>query len=315
MTTVQLASIGTNFTIYAGSVLFSLGFSGNIVTIYIFRKARNTPITFILIMLSIANCLSLIVGLLNRILVAIVGIDPTLVSPIWCKLRVYIGQTSVLICQSCACLASVNCFLTTSRDIHRRRLVSLTRSRLSVLLIVILWLVHGLFNPILTELVIIPGKSSTCSLTNLIATTYTGFFLRPILIGVFPISILSIFGMLTYRNLHLMHHRRRFDQQIVCKMLLFQMIAYVVGTAPYASFYAYQTISSTLRVKSTIERAQESLSLDFINIIFYTPQASPFYVYYLSSGIFRKQVKDLFTFCAHNRVTPIAGNDNTEPKI
>lgn len=104
MSTTVLASIGSRFTIYAGSVLFSFGFSSNLLTIYIFRLTRHTPVTFILIILSIANCISLIVGLLNRVLVAIVGIGPILISPIWCKLRVYIGQASVLFCQSCACL-------------------------------------------------------------------------------------------------------------------------------------------------------------------------------------------------------------------
>jgi hypothetical protein len=88
-------------------------------------------------------------------------------------------------------------------------------------------------------------------------------------------------------------------------MLLFQMIAYVFGTLPYPTFYAYQSITSAIRTKSSIESAQENLALDFINIIFYMPQASPFYVYYLSSKMFRKKLKDFFSCHQRNRVRPL----------
>jgi len=305
MSTTALATIGLQFTIYAGSVLFLLGFSGNLITIYLFRLTCHTPVKFILMILSIANCISLIVGLLNRILVAIVGIDPTLISPVWCKLRVYTGQTAVLFCQSCACLASINCFLSTCRQLRWRRLVSLSTSRLCIIIAALVWLINGLFNPILTKLIIITDQSPTCSLTSLMASNYTAFFLRPILIGVFPICILSIFGILTYRNLNQLHHKRRFDQQIICKMLLFQMIAYVLGTLPYAGFYAYQSITSAIWTKSSFELTQENSVLYFINIIFYMPQASPFYVYYLSSKIFRKQVKHIFICRQQNDIQPL----------
>lgn len=305
MSTTALATIGSQFTIYAGSILFSLGFSGNLITIYLFRSMRHIPVTFILIILSIANCISLIVGLLNRVAVAIVDIDPTLISPVWCKLRVYTGQTSVLFCQSCACLASINCFLLTNRQLRWRRHVSLFKARLCIIIAGLFWLMHGLFNPFLTELIIMKDKSPTCSLTSLIASNYTGFFLRPILIGIFPICTLSIFGTLTYQNLKQLSHRRQFEQQTVCKMLLFQMIAYVSGTLPYASFYAYQSITTAMYIKSSLENAEENYILNFINIIFYMPQASPFYVYYLSSKFFRKQVKDIFSCHRHNRIQPV----------
>ena len=304
MSTTVLTTIGSRFTISVGSILFSLGFPGNLITIYLLRLTRRTPVTFILIALSISNCISLIVGLLNRIIVAIVGIDPTLISPVWCKLRVYIGQTSVLFCQTCVCLASINCFLLTSRQLRWRRCVSYSIARSSVLIAALIWSIHGLFNPLLTELIIINGRSSTCSLTSSFALNYTGFFLRPMLIGVFPISILSIFGILTYRNLKKFHHRRRLEQQTVCKMLLFQILAYVLGTLPYASFYAYQSITSVLHTKSFLERARENFVLEFINIIFYTPQASPFYVYYFSSNVFRKQVRNMFGYPAQNQIQP-----------
>jgi hypothetical protein len=305
MSTTALATIGSQFTIYAGSILFSLGFSGNLITIYLFRSMRHIPVTFILIILSIANCISLIVGLLNRVVVAIVDIDPTLISPVWCKLRVYTGQTSVLFCQSCACLASINCFLLTNRQLRWRRHVSLFKARLCIIIAGLFWLLHGLFNPFLTELIIMKDKSPTCSLTSLIASNYTGFFLRPILIGIFPICTLSIFGTLTYQNLKQLSHRRQFEQQTVCKMLLFQMIAYVSGTLPYASFYAYQSITTAMYIKSSLENAEENYILNFINIIFYMPQASPFYVYYLSSKFFRKQIKDIFSCHRHNRIQPL----------
>jgi hypothetical protein len=305
MSTLALATIGSRFTIYAGSILFSFGFSGNLITIYLFRLTRHTPIIFILIILSIANCISLIVGLLNRVLVALIGIDPTLISPIWCKLRVYIGQISVLFCQSCACLASINCFLSTCRQLRWRRLVSLSICRFCIIIAAVFWIIHGLFNPLLTELIIPTGQTATCSLTNVFALNYTGLFLRPILIGILPICILSIFGILTHRNLNQLRHQRRFEQQILCKMLLFQMIVYVLGTLPYATFYAYQSITGMIWTKSAMERAQENLVLDFINIIFYMPQASPFYVYYLSSKNFRKKVKGIFVCHQRNQIRPL----------
>ena len=308
--TVALAAIGSHFTIYGGSVLFFFGFFGNLVTIHLLRPTRHTPVTFILIVLSAANCTSLVVGLLNRVVVASVGSDPTLLSPVWCKLRVYIGQTSVLFCQSCACLASINSFLSSCRRVRWRRLVTKTICRRSILAMALLWLLHGLFNPLLTELIIVPGRTPTCSLTSAVALNYTGFFLRPVLIGIFPISMLSTFAILTYRNLSRMKHKRRFEQQILSKMLFFQIIAYVLGTAPYASFYLYQSITAALWTKSTREKTRDNLALDFINIIFYMPQSSPFYVYYLSSAFFRRQVKHLLSRLRRHRIQPSTTNNN-----
>jgi hypothetical protein len=288
------------------SVLFVLGISGNLLAIYLFRTTRKNPITFLLLALSVANCTSLIVGLLNRILVAIVNIDPTLVSAVWCRLRVYIGQTTVLICQSCLCLASINCYLSTCREVYYRRLARLSIARLCVIIAILVWLVHGLFNPLLTQLTQVVGKSPTCALTSLVATNYTGFFLRPVLIGLFPISLLSIFGILTYRNMKLMQQIRRSEQRSLIKMLLLQVIICVWGTFPYSTLYAYQAITALIETKTTFELAQETLALNVINILFYTPQASPFYVYCLSSKVYRKQVKDFLKCQPHNRVQPVA---------
>jgi hypothetical protein len=307
---IALATVGSRFTIYAGSILFSLGFFGNLVTIHLLRPAGHTPVIFILIILSVANSISLVVGLLNRVLVAIVANDPTLVSAIWCRLRVYIGQTSVLFCQSCACLASINCFLSSCRGVRWRRFVSLTICRRCIVIVALFWLVHGLFNPLLTELIIVPGRAPSCSLTSTIAVNYTGFFLRPVFIGILPICTLSTFGILTYRNLNRLRHKRRFDQQILSKMLLFQMIAYVLGAVPYASFYLYQSITTALWTKSTMERTRDNLALDFINIILYMPQSSAFYVYYLSSAIFRRQVKTLCSCCQRHRIQPLPTNNH-----
>ena len=306
MTTVTLTGIGSKVTIYAGSVLFSLGFTGNIVTIYVLRSTRRSPLTFILIALSIANCISLCVGLLNRVVVTSIGIDPTLLSPEWCRLRVFIGQTAVLLCQSCSCLASINCFLSSCRQVRWRRFVSLSVSRWSVFIAVVVWIIHGLFNPLLTELLIATGKSRSCTLTSAIASSYTGFFIRPILIGFGPISILSTFGILTHRNLKQMHSKHRTERFTISKMLLYQMIANCIGTAPYGIFYMYQSMTSAIRMKTAVERAQENAVLDFINIIFYMPQSSPLYVYYFSSKVFKAQVKAFFPCLRGRSIRPIS---------
>jgi hypothetical protein len=116
---------------------------------------------------------------------------------------------------------------------------------------------------------------------NKIYSNYRIYIIFAIYLGLFSTSILTVTGIMTYRNTNrlILGHQR----QLIEKQLVIQIPIIIVSTFPYIKFTEYITITSAC-IKCNIQRDIETLFTNIVTIIF----ASPFFV---SSTSFRNDVK------------------------
>ncbi|CAF4299991.1 unnamed protein product, partial [Adineta steineri] len=131
--------------------------------------------------------------------------------------------------------------------------------------------------------------STKCSVMNSGFVLYGSYFLRPVLLGVLPGTILIISGFLTYRNITSIAavQLRGTFQRGLTKMILLQIITVIIPIVPFATFNIYQSITSSI-VKASYRLALETLVSDMTNIFLYVSYACNFYVYIISSSCYRQ---------------------------
>jgi hypothetical protein len=120
--------------------------------------------------------------------------------------------------------------------------------------------------------------------------------------GIFPICFLSIFGILTYKQLKIIQqtiHQRNFnsDKQL-SRMLLLLCIAILISSVPYCIENLYSVITEDF----TKPLSSYALLFYYISaILFFTNATLSFYIFFLSTPNFRKQLKKILQ-CKQNLV-------------
>ena len=196
----SLTYIGNLFTIYGGYFILLIGIFGNGMNILVFLSKRTyltTACTFYFLIASIINVIYTSIGLIPRIMSLGYGIDPTRTSEIWCKIRQFLIITTNSITLTCSCLATIDQFLATSQNASLRRCSNIKWTHRIVFIIIIIWCLHGI--PIILFRDISPA-TNTCINTSDAYTIYMSIYILG-LVCVIPVSIMIIFGYLTYRNI------------------------------------------------------------------------------------------------------------------
>jgi hypothetical protein len=208
---VNSLKLATNqSTIYGGFFLFIIGTIGNVLNIIIFtslKTFRETSTAFYLRVTSGVNIFQLIVGLLTRILITGYNIDPTKTSEFLCKARIFTLTTTMLISFTCKCFAVIDQYLSlTNRWRH------LCNVKVAICLVIfssLLWCLHGISFAILEGVYPVSSTNQTsCSIANPIFNIYTSRFLLPVVLGLLPLFIRIIFGLLAFINVRSLKNRR-----------------------------------------------------------------------------------------------------------
>ncbi|CAF1323080.1 unnamed protein product [Didymodactylos carnosus] len=250
----------------------------------------------------------------GRILTYGFDIDFTVSSLIWCKLRLYLRQTFALISLTCICLATIDRYLITCQEFHVRRISQTLSTRLSIVIAIIL--VFSTASPIAISMVIITNKQNqtTCTYSSLPYLYYSTYAYNLLFLLSVPLSILTVFGFKTYKNLRKrrvvpvlqQQQQHRLDQQLT-SMLLLQVVFIVISSIPYCIQSLYSAITTNY-VKSSFRQAQETLFMTMTSLIFFLNYISNFYVYLVSSLTYRKHfVKIIRSLCfcfKPNEITP-----------
>ena len=169
------------------------------------------------------------------------------------------------------------------------------------------------------------GLSSFVGRCVITSVSYANFYniYNAVLVGVLiPISML-IFGVLTIRNVQQLQHRvgnnniiqqenlnnrRSFDYQLSL-MILVQLGVYLLSNLPFASYLLY-VIFTMNSVKSSFQTRIDNLYMTIASFLIYINFAGTFYLYTLTSQVFRKDLKQLL---CRNRLMPIAFETQTIP--
>ncbi|CAF3338371.1 unnamed protein product [Rotaria sp. Silwood2] len=287
----------SSITIYGGLPIFICGTLGNLLNIRLLWRTRRNPCAFIFLITSFINCIVLFYGLFTRILSVGFYLDWSTTNRIWCKTRTSFSQASFYISFTCSCLASIDRFLASCRQEKYRKLSRLSTAIWAVSLSIIFWL--GLSIPYLVYLELLPSSttgSTSCSLVrNDVFSNYQKYFAFPVYYGLLPSIILTIAGLLTYRNTTKLQigRQRQVVQKQLTSMMLIQIPIILFSTLSYVIFTEYSTFTATM-VKSTDQKAVELVIRNIVSITCYITFACPFFVFLASSKTFREDAKMLF---------------------
>jgi hypothetical protein len=286
---------------YGGIIMYIFGTIGNLLNICVFtiwcrrKKPSNRHHTsnssLYLLVSSISNLLVILYPLLTRILLDGYKYQITNRNVFFvCNLRYYILHTFDLLSLSCICLATFDRYLITSREARLRKLnPTKKRTKLILFFLLCLFVFHSI--PILIYYdVSITGH---CTIVSSIYLYYYLYTFQIFLHGIIPIIFLSIFGILTLKQLQIIskrknHHLERFqsDKQL-SRMLLMISLAIILSSIPYCIEQSYYVLFNGNN------RSQTSFFFLFhvtCSILFYTNPVSNFYIYYISTRNFRMQV-------------------------
>lgn len=291
---------------FAPMLIYLFGTIGNILNILVLsqRTFRSNSCAFLFLGSSIASLIALLAGLTNRI---IFGWTMDLSNSVdWiCQCRAFILFVSRMMALWLITLATIDRWLLSSTNVHRRQMSKLTNARRGTLLVLLL---ASLFNgPIIycyqANLIGTPqrcyGKTSLCRLyTDML------YAVGSILI---PSMLMLLFSVLIIRNVrhtrqridmltitkpivhHSTHRTKKKDRQLLI-MLLIQVLCIVLLTFPQAiqKLYATFTLKNNASSKSDLQTAIETFLFDAAILLTYSASGLPFYIYTLSGGrVFR----------------------------
>jgi hypothetical protein len=282
-------------TRYGMSIYLILGNFGNLFNITIFCQAshRKNSCSLYLLFASIMNIFIINFGVIPT-LYSLNHIDPETYSIIYCKLRLYLLHSTLMISRSMIVLACIDRFAISSAS---QRIHTFCQPKIAISLIIFisfLW-------PIIAShiLVLLTIKSGHCTAYGKYSLIYSIYSF--IVAGFLPPTLMITFGFLTIRNLRDIHARvrpsiirigriRRKDYYLSV-MLICEVIVYFISTIPYPIQTLYLTI--TRDMNKSIVRLQIESFITFLAYSFfiYVNSASTFYIYIGTSHAYRRQCR------------------------
>ena len=196
----QILRASSIITTYGGMIMFALGAIGNTINILAFsclKVYRSLPTSAFLAAASFFGQLNLSFSLFFSALSNIIGYNPAARDARVCKTYLFMQRVTVQITLTCLCMSAIDRYLMTSRSARLRALVTPMRARLAIGFAIVIWSGYGVPGAIYT---INYPFYNLCIPTSNFSTIIT--YLNLVLAVLIPIGILSVFGLLTWKNLH-----------------------------------------------------------------------------------------------------------------
>lgn len=134
---------------HVGIILIALGTIGNLLNIALFLRfkiLRQMPNSTFLLTAFVACIVQLWTTRFSRSLFGITNINLLAISTFYCQFRWVIGRMSSCVAMTCICMASIDRFLITSRNIRYHHIFTVQRACLIVTTISIIYL--SIFMPL-----------------------------------------------------------------------------------------------------------------------------------------------------------------------
>ncbi len=268
---MSLLYISQQLTIYCGFIFLIAGLFGNSMNIFIFSSVktyRRTPCTFYCLVGSIFNNLYILINLTSRIASVGYGFDLTTTSISWCKARQFFILTLSMITFTCACLAIIDQFLVTSKEVHLRQYSNIKLAHRIIFFVIIIWSIHGI--PSLLFFNIKPIVK-LCVLSNATFAVYISIFILLFLCAI-PMLIMIVFGCLACRNIRrtICLAEQHADRQLI-RMVLIQVVLVIISNIPFSSynFYSLITANTTKDVNRQMKEYLAETILSLLNYSYY----------------------------------------------
>ena len=305
---VQLESLVLFLNCWIALFIFVAGVLGNVLNVCVFtsRPLRKQSISWYFVVISANNLGMFLLGLSTRLLDE--GFQVSLfggASNSFCQIRTYLVYTLFSISSWLVVGATLDRFYSTnSSALKRQRFCSISMAWKSIVLLVLvcsLIHVHMLFfYRYVSQLTPLDDWKVSCVASS---STYSLFFAFFILVfySLLPPMLISIIGLFTLKNLRRSRRqitpsvarRRRVNQLL--KTLFIQILMLIIFTIPHSAYWIYMGLTSLEGVeKNNVRREYERFSLNIVRLLLYVNYGSSFYLQYLLSASFRRDVSRVY---------------------
>jgi len=305
----QFNTIAPKLMIICGIIMCIFGLIGNLLNICIFTvwsRSRKTTNKFIqrnnsplyLLTSSIANLFIITYPLLTRIMFDGYNYQVTQTNVfVLCKLRYYILHTFDLISLTCICLATFDRYLISSRNVHLREL-SATKQQTIIIIIFIIILIglHSIPVAIYFDV----SNTGECVIFSTNYSYYYLYVFQVSLHGIIPIIFLSIFGLLTLKQLKILAQHNPYSHlnsdRHLSHMLFLKSIAIILSSIPNCDEHIYDIVFAD---HNRSHSPRFFLYHVISSILYYTNPVTSFYIFYISTPNFRFQLRNLCQSTRH----------------
>lgn len=307
---LRLQSVSNLLNGYLALVVLVVGTVGNLLNILVFIRIKtfHQMPSSIFLFTSFASSIVLVwTGRFPQALVIVSGIDIAAASAFFCALRTVLGRISQNLALLCIGLVSIDRFLMTCRTGRYRQLLT---KRKAVIIVTILFLIY-LAISIEDAITYYSAPLCRSPVAPFVYTQFVSYFSWVVTFGL-PLIILTIFSLLTWRNLRVsIPGRRNHLQEQVNRMMFAQFALMFLSTLPIVVMRVYR-LCTDWQKKSALQTAQETLAFNLATTVGYASPIGSFYLYFLVSAVFRQNVRTVLC-CKHPiRVLPLS---NRTPNI
>lgn len=305
-----LYSIQQNVFRIGGPILIVIGSIGSILNLMVFTKdtLRKNPCTICFVVSNIINFLYFYLGLLLTTLAVGYNIDPSASNIIFCRFRYYIALVLACWGSSCLILASIDRTLITSSNTVTRRFSSRRLIGICMISIALFWILFHIHALILTEILQFGPNYFVCFYQPGAYTTFMTYY-SLVINGSLPPLLMIIFGLWTVKNIRqvrrAIHHANSMntrtiiigrahvvqskDRQLI-RMLLVDIVSYVICKYPITIFYIYQQITQ-YQEKTIEQQVIEQSILQLTYFWYFIDNSISCYTNIIISKTFRTELK------------------------
>ncbi|CAF3439868.1 unnamed protein product [Rotaria socialis] len=295
-----LESVTTYFTTCVGLFIITLGMIGNILNIIVFTSLqtfRKNPCAFCLLTLSISESGMLLFFALPDTFANIFNYRRDAYVTFPCKIRMAFPQTFGMMTHFIMCYAAIDQRLSTSMP-DRHHGINIRIMRHLIMIAIFISVLHSIPFFLFHNEQLLAGTNGTiCRFTdtNGVFSIYAVYINLPVIQGILPISIISVFGLIALRNVRNMHKKKvqrmrlHLEQQLT-SMVLTKMFSACIILMPFLIFYITRYIISA-NTNNTIFQRQLFTVYRFFIMLFYLNSADSFYIFLACSPRFHRQLK------------------------
>jgi hypothetical protein len=298
----------TQLNRYFSICIFIFGIIGNILNILVLsqRNLRTNSCASLFLVSSIASLVAIFSGLFTRTTSGW-AIDLTNTITWLCQLRTFVVFASRTIAYCLIALATIDRWLSSSFDVHRRQMSTLKNAQKGMIIITIFscLLYVQMFYCYEANLVNTPlkcyGKTTACRLVTDLTYAFAA--------NIIPLIIMLSFGLMTIINVRQAQRRvhitnvssvsatNRNNQQRLKKtdhylllMLFVQVILFGVFVLPQ-NIQKFISYAQANQIQSTLNTAIGNFIFNFFLLFAYLANGMSFYIYTLFGGsVFRDEI-------------------------
>ncbi|CAF1199470.1 unnamed protein product [Adineta steineri] len=310
---IDLSFIQNQFTRYMSFVLLVSGTIGNFLNCLIFTRSslRTKSCSIYFLATSIANLVALYFSCLTRSLITFDIYTAPNQGFIYCKARTFLTYMPLSASSWFIVAACVDRYASSSTSVRIRSFSQVKVSQRTIcgvfIILCFIWVqMFVCFNG--------NSEGTTCSPVSQFCNTFNTYSLL-IFYGLLPPMCMFLFGWMTIQHVRHRPINRAInikDRQLTV-MLIVQVLLFQILSLPISIQRIYALI--TTNESKSVNRIQiENFILQFVNYAAFTNTTTSFYMFTLTSPLFRKELKSLLFFSNRQRVN-IAPIQITQQRI